>query len=213
MTQKTVRRCAHCGHGANKRQGPLHFVEQQNAKYHYGCMEAAQEAQEKAEREAARIRSCPRAFSGGHLFALGEERCPTCGWSRTLKRVTTRAEHLDAVVEVDVDGKPTRVTVTAGSAETVTPTLGKPLRPPASLKRGSLAMVGAEYEPGNGTRYDLLVLNAQGAKPLLVWTNGPGGGRSMFVPMPGVAVSYIAEKLGCNTADAEAIAMFLRHAT
>lgn len=234
MTQKTVRRCAHCGHGANKRQGPLHFVEQQNAKYHYGCVGAAQEAQEKAEREAARVRSCPRAFSGGHLFALGEDWCPTCGWSSTLKRVTTRAEHaegcrrnlqrlaelpagtaLPVEVEVGPTGAPKRVTIHAGSAQTIRPILHQP-----KLHRGPLASVGAEYEPGNGTRYQLVLVvvpagfGGAGARHVLVWINA---GRSMVVPSTeGMAwtpaVNYIAEKLGCNTADAEAVRAFLASA-
>lgn len=193
------KRCALCGFAAGHGRGKLVHIEQVNAWYHEGgCLQAAQEAY---------------ADGGDPTPHIVTGRMPLTAGSNG-PRYRPEAARLDPiVVEVDADGKPTRVTVTAGSTETVTPTIGAPLRPPTNLKRGSLAMVGAGYEPGNGTRYELMLLTVPLAKPLLVWTNGPGGGRSMFVPHCGLAVSYIAEKLGCNTADAEAIALFLRHAT
>lgn len=207
-------------------------VEQVNAWYHEGgCLSRAQEAYAEGGDPTPHVvtgRMPLTAGSNGPRYQNVPVRTPE---GRRIREAFREAAHIvapivaqiqasegrgpDPVVEVDADGQPTRVTVTAGSAETVTPTI-RPLRPPTNLKRGSLAMAGAEYEPGNGTRYQLMLLWAprdRTVTPLLVWTNGPGGGRSMFVPHSGLAVSYIAEKLGCNVADAEAIALFLRHAT
>ena len=77
-------------------------------------------------------------------------------------------------------------------------------------------VVGARWEPGNATRYDLAIVRVEPpgatAYTLLTWANAPTGGRCMRLPAWAADLhpSYIAEKLGAREEDARAILAWVR---
>jgi len=67
------------------------------------------------------------------------------------------------------------------------------------------------WDPGNGTRYDLL-LGKDGTDTLLCWMRHGGSGGVCIrwdADIDCMAVSYFCEKMQCNEADAVAILAFL----
>lgn len=72
-----------------------------------------------------------------------------------------------------------------------------------------------DWQPGNGTRYDLMLVNLPPVRPgpqhaILTWVNAPRCGRSMVVPVgEEIDVFYISDKLDVNHADAIAIGRWL----
>jgi hypothetical protein len=66
----------------------------------------------------------------------------------------------------------------------------------------------AEYEPGNATRYDLLLSKDDRGNLYLAWLNAPRGGRACRL-LPHMHPSYLAEKMGLDydrrSVDIEAI--------
>lgn len=74
------------------------------------------------------------------------------------------------------------------------------------------------YEPGNGTRYDLVFGRVPGITPdreplfMVTWLRNGGGGVSMTLRQDVPVHTYISEKLDCGEVDAKAIALFLEAA-
>lgn len=54
-----------------------------------------------------------------------------------------------------------------------------------------------EYEPGNATRYDLLLSKDDKGSLFLAWLNAPGGGRACRL-LPHMHPVYLAEKMGLD---------------
>jgi len=77
------------------------------------------------------------------------------------------------------------------------------------------------YCPGNGTRYELMLVTFEDGRgqevTVFTWLNNPYGGRTMRLPRVGrtVTINYITEKLGgCGSeADFAAIMVWLRDNT
>ena len=72
-----------------------------------------------------------------------------------------------------------------------------------------------DYQPGNGTRYDLRLVRIAPDSPrpetLLLWLNPlRGGARSMPLYDGCFTSTYLEEKLGCGEADAAALLGWLR---
>lgn len=68
------------------------------------------------------------------------------------------------------------------------------------------------YEPGNATRYDLLLSKDDWGNLYLAWLNAPGGGRSCRL-LPHMRRRYFAEEMGLDydrrRVDIEAIRRWL----
>lgn len=62
------------------------------------------------------------------------------------------------------------------------------------------------YEPGNSTRYDLMIATDDRGDHVFTWINAPGGGRSMRIYSGGGALDggYLAEKMGLREDQREA---------
>lgn len=77
------------------------------------------------------------------------------------------------------------------------------------------------YCPGNGTRYELMLVTFEDRRgeevTVFTWLNNPYGGRTMRLPRAGrtVTLNYVTEKMGgCGTeADFAAIMVWLREHT
>ena len=70
-------------------------------------------------------------------------------------------------------------------------------------------VVEDSYEPGNATRYDLVLVEPEFGSA--VWLNAPGGGQAMRLHVDGIVhVGYLAEKLDYrNVLDLRAILRWL----
>ena len=86
----------------------------------------------------------------------------------------------------------------------------------AMLTKEDLEMNREFYEPGNGTRYDLIWgyvpgYNNKGHVLMVSWMRGGGsGGVSMVIGEGSFAhETYVSEKMGLGQADAEALAAFI----
>lgn len=84
------------------------------------------------------------------------------------------------------------------------------------LTKEDLEMNREFYEPGNGTRYDLIWgyvpgYNNKGHVLMVSWMRGGGsGGVSMVIGEGSFAhETYVSEKMGLGQADAEALAAFI----
>jgi hypothetical protein len=59
------------------------------------------------------------------------------------------------------------------------------------------ATVRVDFEPGNATRYQLLLVHERSTLYTFVWLNAPGHGRACTLSQSGVLhAGYLAEKLG-----------------
>jgi hypothetical protein len=65
-----------------------------------------------------------------------------------------------------------------------------------------------DWQPGNGSRYDLIYGNI-GDKNFLAWMRGGGSGGRCIVWSSYLHCSYLREKLDINLADADGILLFL----
>jgi len=74
-------------------------------------------------------------------------------------------------------------------------------------------IISAAWEPGNGTRYELLLVNGAGVNRVFAWLNAPGGGRCMYISPYGVIHSgYLMEKMGTRSIrDAAALLRWLHN--
>lgn len=69
------------------------------------------------------------------------------------------------------------------------------------------------YEPGNATRYELLLMepNPGDHYRVFIWINAPGGGRAMRLAADSILhVSYLSEKIRCNDVDGMAMLEWLK---
>ena len=78
-----------------------------------------------------------------------------------------------------------------------------PISPLSPLTNAVTDYTGcAAWEPGNSTRYELLLvaLPENAGRAFFAWVNAPGGGRSMTINVNGGAVTgdYLAEKMGLD---------------
>lgn len=82
---------------------------------------------------------------------------------------------------------------------------------PRSTPSVSTAVVtGDDYQPGNGTRYDLRLVRTE-RETILLWLNPLRGGACSMPLYDGCFTStYLEEKLGCGEADAAALLGWLR---
>lgn len=210
--------CSVCGFAGGHDRGDLVFVPEAGSWYHKsGCAQTAHEEYTmQREPKAPKTPKTPK-----------EPMSTLQGWAEVIALQGGPPAKVKIQVEQDGDGafRVASVETEAGSNATVKPLLGAAFveegrvvvstgsdTPP--IYTTSEQVVGACWEPGNGTRYDLLIIN-MARKRLLVWSNGGrrGGGVSMFLPDVDVTdldLSYLSEKLGCGEADAEAIMAFLR---
>ncbi len=71
-----------------------------------------------------------------------------------------------------------------------------------------------DYQPGNGTKYEVLFIENPKAKSLLPFTAVVVNFRSTMQLMGGwVHYSYVQEKLRCSQGDAEPLALLFAHVT
>lgn len=88
-------------------------------------------------------------------------------------------------------------------------------KPKISLERAikDVAIAGKTfyywYEPGNGTRYDVVLTMVPGKKRLAIVLENHGRGCS--IPTTALDADYLSEKLRIGTADAEALLPLLAH--
>lgn len=54
-----------------------------------------------------------------------------------------------------------------------------------------------DYEPGNSTRYDLMLAKDDKGRHILCWLNAPGGGRCAVI-FDSAHMDYICEKMGMD---------------
>lgn len=89
------------------------------------------------------------------------------------------------------------------------------MRTPNQTSTDRALLSVCDWQPGNGTRYDLMLVNLPATMPgpqlaILTWVNAPRHGRSMVLPVGDeIDVSYISDKLDVNPVDALAIARWL----
>ncbi len=67
-----------------------------------------------------------------------------------------------------------------------------------------------DWQPGNGTRYDL-IYSGDSSKNLIGWLRMGGSGGRMMLFTDFLHYSYIMEKMQINIADAVGILKFLEH--
>lgn len=65
-----------------------------------------------------------------------------------------------------------------------------------------------DWQPGNGTRYDLVCAQV-GNRTLITWLNKGGSGGTSMLFSEFLHYSYMVEKMGIGIADAIGIMMFL----
>jgi|TARA_Y100000310_G_scaffold332554_1_gene408378 hypothetical protein len=81
-------------------------------------------------------------------------------------------------------------------------------------------MERTEYEPGNGTRYDLIYGMTPHRSPgpdskqfMLIWMKRGGSGGVAVAVGNRVHPSYVAEKMGVGSEDARVLAEFINERT
>ena len=69
------------------------------------------------------------------------------------------------------------------------------------------------WEPGNGTRYDLVYGSVDEHRSMVVWLlkGGSGGTAIMFDSSHYLHHTYLEEKMAINSADAAAVLLFLEN--
>lgn len=69
------------------------------------------------------------------------------------------------------------------------------------------------WEPGNGSRYEVLLVPGVGMNKVFAWLNAPGGGRCMYINPYGVVHSgYLMEKMALRSIrDAAALLRWLHN--
>ena len=67
------------------------------------------------------------------------------------------------------------------------------------------------YQPGNGTRYEILCIETKPGLDLFCWVNAPGGGKITRLCRPSLLTAWwFCERFHVNAADGAALLAWLR---
>jgi len=67
------------------------------------------------------------------------------------------------------------------------------------------------YQPGNGTRYEILCVETKPGLDLFIWVNAPTGGKITRLSRPSdLAAWWLSDRLNINDADCAALLAWLR---